>query len=107
MLFTSEQNLIRETARGFAARKIAPFAGSWETKGLDRKALLSELGGLGLMGVCVPTEWDGDCPDARVAIAGPELLAACSAAVERWEAGDLAEAARLCQAAIIKAKRQR
>lgn len=59
MLFTSEQNLIRETARGFAARKIAPFAGSWETKGLDRKALLSELGGLGLMGVCVPTEWDG------------------------------------------------
>src|SRR5271170_46016 len=59
MLFTLEQNLIRETARDFAAHKIAPYAGAWETKGLNRKALLSELGRLGLMGIFVPTEWDG------------------------------------------------
>ncbi|WP_422927476.1 hypothetical protein [Singulisphaera sp. PoT] len=35
--------------------------------------------------------------------AGPALLAACRMVVERWERGDLAEAARACEDAIARA----
>ena len=35
--------------------------------------------------------------------AAPDLLAACTLIVERWERGNLAEAARACTAAILKA----
>lgn len=38
--------------------------------------------------------------DARLIAAAPELLEACRAVVDRWERGDLAEAARMCEAAI-------
>ena len=37
---------------------------------------------------------------ARMIAAVPKLLAACQAVVDRWEHGDLAEAARLCRAAV-------
>lgn len=42
--------------------------------------------------------------NARLITAAPELLAACQAIVATWERGDLAAAARQCQAAIDKAK---
>lgn len=38
--------------------------------------------------------------NARLASAAPELLAACRMVIARWERGDLAEAARACQAAV-------
>jgi hypothetical protein len=41
--------------------------------------------------------------NARLIVAAPRLLAACRMVVERWEIGDLAEAARMCQAAIFEA----
>ncbi len=37
--------------------------------------------------------------NGRLIVAAPELLAACRMVVARWEHGDLAEAARACQAA--------
>jgi hypothetical protein len=40
--------------------------------------------------------------EARLRVAAPELLAACRMVVDRWERGDLAEAARACAAAIDK-----
>jgi hypothetical protein len=40
---------------------------------------------------------------AQLIAAAPKLLAACQAVVERWEQGDLAEAARLCSAAVAAA----
>ena len=40
---------------------------------------------------------------ARVIAAVPKLLAACQAVVERWEHGDLAEAARMCAEAVQQA----
>jgi hypothetical protein len=46
-----------------------------------------------------PSEWE-DEPDAS-----PQLLAACRLVVERWERGDLAEAARACSAAIAEAEK--
>jgi hypothetical protein len=42
----------------------------------------------------------------RLMKAAPELLEACRAVLERWESGDLAGAARMCQAAIAKAERE-
>lgn len=43
--------------------------------------------------------------DARLRLmhAAPKLLAACRMVVERWERGDLAEAARACSSAIADA----
>jgi hypothetical protein len=37
---------------------------------------------------------------AHMIAAVPKLLAACQAVVERWEHGDLAEAARMCSEAV-------
>jgi hypothetical protein len=42
---------------------------------------------------------------AQMIAALPKMLAACQAVVDRWERGDLAEAARICQAAVDSAVR--
>ena len=41
--------------------------------------------------------------NARLIAAAPKLLAACRMVVDRWERGDLGEAARACAAAIAEA----
>jgi len=47
--------------------------------------------------------WPGADANARLIAAAPRLFDACRMVVERWETGDLAEAARMCQAAIAEA----
>jgi hypothetical protein len=44
--------------------------------------------------------------NACLIAAAPKLLAACRMIVDRWERGDLAEAARACSAAIVEAERR-
>jgi butyryl-CoA dehydrogenase len=75
MLYTPEQVLIRDTARGFARQRIAPNAARWERDGFDRRELLSAIGKLGLMGVCVPTEWDGAGADFVSYVLATEAIA--------------------------------
>ena len=41
--------------------------------------------------------------NGRLIVAAPALLAACRMVIDRWEHGDLAEAARTCQAAVALA----
>lgn len=41
--------------------------------------------------------------NGRLIAAAPELLAACRMVIDRWEHGDLAEAARACSAAVAGA----
>jgi len=41
--------------------------------------------------------------NGRLIVAGPALLAACRMVIDRWEQGDLAEAARACQDAVALA----
>lgn len=48
--------------------------------------------------------WDRAKADVRLIAAAPALLAACEAVVNAWDYGDLAAAARQCQAAIAAAK---
>ena len=46
-----------------------------------------------------------DFEPERLRKAAPHLLAACQMVVDRWEAGDLAEAARACAAAVAQTTR--
>jgi alkylation response protein AidB-like acyl-CoA dehydrogenase len=56
---TAEQREIQALAREFAQAEIEPHAAEWDrAHGLPR-ALLSRLGELGLMGVCVPEQHGG------------------------------------------------
>ncbi len=54
-----EQQEIRELARRFADEQVAPHAADWDREHSLPRAVLSQLGELGLMGVCVPAEHGG------------------------------------------------
>src|SRR6516165_669663 len=56
---TAEQREIRDLARRFADEQIAPNAGRWDREHHFPRELYSEMGQLGLMGVCVPEGYDG------------------------------------------------
>jgi butyryl-CoA dehydrogenase len=81
MIYTPEQELIRDTARDFARKRIAPFAGRWEHEGFDRRELLAEIGKLGLMGVCVPTDWDGSGADFVSYVLATEEIAGADSGI--------------------------
>lgn len=63
MLLNEEQELIRDTARAFAQKELAPHAAEREAKAHLPRAVLRRMGELGLMGVCVPPEWGGTGAD--------------------------------------------
>jgi alkylation response protein AidB-like acyl-CoA dehydrogenase len=56
---TAEQQEIRALARQFADEQIAPHAAEWDRGHVFPRQLFSDLGQLGLMGVCVPVEHGG------------------------------------------------
>ena len=59
MQLTEEQRLLRDTARQFAERELAPHAAEWDREARFPKQALAELGRLGFMGVLVPEEYGG------------------------------------------------
>ena len=63
MLLNEEQELVRETARAFAQKELAPHAAEREAKAHLPRDVLRRMGELGLMGVCVPPEWGGTGAD--------------------------------------------
>jgi alkylation response protein AidB-like acyl-CoA dehydrogenase len=56
---TSEQRQVREVARRFAVERIAPRASAWDRAHTFPQEIFAELGELGLMGACVPEDYDG------------------------------------------------
>ncbi len=56
---TSEQELIRKTAREFAEQEIVPHAAQWDRESRFPAEVVEKLGELGFMGVSVPQEWGG------------------------------------------------
>jgi alkylation response protein AidB-like acyl-CoA dehydrogenase len=56
---SEEQETIRQMARQFARKEIAPFAADWDRREHVPLEAIRKLGALGLMGVCVPQEWGG------------------------------------------------
>src|SRR5215208_3634544 len=59
MQLTEEQRLLRDTAREFARRELAPNAAAWDREARFPKEALAELGRLGFMGMLVPPEYGG------------------------------------------------
>jgi alkylation response protein AidB-like acyl-CoA dehydrogenase len=60
---TPEQREIQAVAREFAQAEIEPHAAEWDRAHAFPRGLLSRLGELGLMGVCVPEEYGGASAD--------------------------------------------
>jgi alkylation response protein AidB-like acyl-CoA dehydrogenase len=77
---TEEQIMIRDMAREFARREIAPHARDWEAAGWIDDTVVAKLGELGLLGMIVPERWGGTYID----------YVAYALAVEEISAGDAA-----------------
>jgi alkylation response protein AidB-like acyl-CoA dehydrogenase len=56
---TDDQREIQALARDFGKEQIEPHAGEWDRAHAFPRELLSQLGELGLLGVCVPEEYGG------------------------------------------------
>ena len=76
MLLTEEQTLIRDTARAFAQEQVVPHVRAWEAAGEIPRALLTEMGQLGFMGMTVPAEWGGADADMVSYVLALEEIAA-------------------------------
>jgi len=75
---SEDQRMIRDMARDFARREIAPHAQAWEKAGWIDDALVAQMGEFGLLGMVVPEEWGGSYID----------YVAYALAVEEISAGD-------------------
>jgi butyryl-CoA dehydrogenase len=76
---TPEQRLIRDTARDFAAKEIAPRAAEIDRQHRFPAELVARLGELGLMGIAIPQEWGGAGMDmVSYALALEEISRACA-----------------------------
>ncbi len=73
---SEDQRMIRDMARDFARREIAPHAQAWEKAGWIDDALVAQMGELGLLGMVVPEEWGGSYIDyVAYALAVEEISA--------------------------------
>ena len=87
MLLTEEQEQVRDTAREFAQRSLAPHSAEWDSKSVFPRAALRELGRLGFMGMTVPPEWDGAGADYVAYALALEEIAAGDGAVSTIVSG--------------------
>ena len=79
LTLTPEQSLLRDTARDFATKEIAPRAAEIDRKHTFPAALVKRLGELGLMGVAVPESFGGAGMDTlSYALALEEISRACA-----------------------------
>ena len=59
MRLTEEQRLLRDTAREFAQRELAPHAAERDREAQFPAEAVAELGRLGFMGITVPQKYGG------------------------------------------------
>ncbi|QQS11089.1 MAG: acyl-CoA dehydrogenase family protein [Rhodospirillales bacterium] len=77
MRLTDEQRQIRDAARAFAAREIAPFAAEWDRGDGAPRSVLRKMAEAGLMGVTIDPKWGGAGADfTAYALAIEEISAA-------------------------------
>lgn len=80
-MLTEAQRMIRETARQFARRELAPDAAGRDRRAEFPRAAFEAMAGLGLLGMMVPEEWGGAGADTvSYALAAMEIAAADGAA---------------------------
>jgi butyryl-CoA dehydrogenase len=76
---TSEQRLLRDTARELATKEILPRAAEIDSAHEFPRAVVARLGEVGLLGVMVPERWGGAGMDAvAYALALEEICRACA-----------------------------
>ena len=76
MLLSDDQELIRSSARRFAAERLAPHAAARDRDAHFPAEVIAEMGRLGLMGVTVGVDWDGAGADhVALALALEEIAA--------------------------------
>jgi len=76
---TSEQKLIRDTARDLAKREIAPRAAQIDKTHEFPRQIVGRLGEMGLLGILVPEAWGGAGMDAlSYVLALEEIARACA-----------------------------
>ena len=76
MLLNESQQMIRDTMRGFARERLAPFAAAWDREHTFPREALAELGRLGAYGIVVPEHLGGAGLDyVSLAVALEEIAA--------------------------------
>ncbi|MBI3715950.1 MAG: acyl-CoA dehydrogenase family protein [Betaproteobacteria bacterium] len=80
--FSDDQRMIRDLARDFARKELAPHAAQWEKDKWIPDAVVAQMGELGLLGMVVPEEWGGSFSD----------YTAYALAIEEIAAGDASTA---------------
>jgi len=81
MSFTlnAEQKMVSLMARDFARKELEPFASEWEKNGIFPVEAVRKMGGLGLLGMMVPTEYGGSAAGAvSYCLALQEIAYACA-----------------------------
>jgi butyryl-CoA dehydrogenase len=71
----SGHEMIRQTVRDFAEKEIRPVAAAVDRTGEFPKATIAKMAGLGLLGVAIPTEYDGAGLDSLALAMGIEEVA--------------------------------
>jgi butyryl-CoA dehydrogenase len=59
VILSDEQQMVRDSARDFACQVLAPNAAQWAREHQFPAEALRQMGELGLLGMLIPTEWDG------------------------------------------------
>jgi len=76
---SDEQIMIRDMARDFAQKEVAPKAAELDEKSLFPSMHIQKMAGLGLMGMMIPQEWGGSGLDTLAyVLALEEISVACA-----------------------------
>jgi alkylation response protein AidB-like acyl-CoA dehydrogenase len=78
--FTEEQKQIRDLAREFAQKEIAPIAQTFDTSGEFPRETIQKMGELGLMGIEIPVEYGGAGLDTMCYVLAMEEISKADAA---------------------------
>ncbi|MBQ26741.1 MAG: acyl-CoA dehydrogenase [Nitrospiraceae bacterium] len=78
---TKEQKTLHDMIRDFVAKEIAPHAQTFDEQGAISKDLLEKMAKLGLMGICVPSEYGGAGMDYLAYVIVLEEVCKASASV--------------------------
>lgn len=81
MILNEEQAMVRDMARRFASEQLAPQSAAWDESGEFPRAVIAEMGTLGLMGMLVPEDWDGAMTDTIAYACALEEIAAGNGAI--------------------------
>src|SRR5215475_6484680 len=76
---TEEQRLVRDSARDFATREVAPKAAEIDKSGRWPAEIVAKMAELGFLGVAIPQEYGGSGLDTLTyALVMEEVSAACA-----------------------------